>query len=147
MRRLEASLVGYAATMAAAAVMPTLALELAALFATGFFSFAYITMVSTGVQVNVSPDHRGRVLALWSMAFLGTTMIGAPIIGWVSNAWGPRAGLLAGAASCLLAAGIAFADRERDPGLESRLDERLDEGRDPGREGARPAVTAVTPGD
>jgi MFS family permease len=113
MRRLEASLIAFGLAMTGAALAPTLALEFVALMLTGFFAFAYITLVSTSVQVNVTPEHRGRVLALWSMAFLGTTMIGAPIIGWISNVWGPRAGLLAGAAACLVAAVVAFSSRER----------------------------------
>lgn len=122
MRRLEASLIAFGFTMAVAAVAPSLVLEFLALFITGFFSVAYITLVSTGVQVSTTAEHRGRVLALWSMAFLGTTMIGAPIVGWISNEWGPRAGLLAGGAGCLVAAVLAFADRERGTGLaDARL--------------------------
>lgn len=114
MRRLEVTLLATALTMAAAALAPSLALELVALLAVGVTSFAYVTLASTAVQVNVTPDHRGRVLALWSMAFLGTTMIGAPVIGWVANTWGPRAGLLTGAVACVVAALLAFADHERE---------------------------------
>jgi MFS family permease len=114
MRRLEATLLATAVTMTLAALAPSLPLELAALLAVGVSSFAYITLASTAVQINVSSDHRGRVLALWSMAFLGTTMIGAPIVGWVANVWGARAGLLTGAIGCLVAAVLAFLDRERE---------------------------------
>jgi hypothetical protein len=42
------------------------------------------------------------------MAFLGSTVIGAPIIGWVSQVAGPRAGLGVGAVAALLAGGIGL---------------------------------------
>jgi hypothetical protein len=38
------------------------------------------------------------------MVFLGSTPIGGPIVGWISDAAGPRVGLLVGAASCAVAA-------------------------------------------
>jgi predicted MFS family arabinose efflux permease len=111
--RLELVLIGCFCAVAAAGIAPNLALEAAALVITGVTTFYYVAIASTGAQLNATPEHRGRVLALWSMAFLGTTMIGAPIIGWVSNAWGPRAGLLAGAAACLAAAALVYLDRIR----------------------------------
>jgi hypothetical protein len=49
---------------------------------------------------------RGRVMALYSVVFLGSTPIGAPLVGWLAGAAGPRAGLLAGAIAALVA-GIA----------------------------------------
>ncbi len=50
---------------------------------------------------------RGRVMALYSIVFLGSTPIGAPLVGWLAEAAGPRAGLVAGAGAALLAAAIA----------------------------------------
>ena len=50
---------------------------------------------------------RGRVMALYSIVFLGSTPIGAPLVGWLAEVAGPRAGLLAGAVAALLAAGVA----------------------------------------
>ena len=60
---------------------------------------------------------RGRVMALYSVVFLGSTPIGGPIVGWLSEVAGPRAGLvLAGVAALAAGVGgaIAFA-RRRDP--------------------------------
>ena len=65
---------------------------------------------------------RGRVMALYSVVFLGSTPIGGPIVGWLAEVAGPRAGLvLAGVAALAAAAGgwIAFA-RRRDPELQRR---------------------------
>ena len=47
---------------------------------------------------------RGRVMALWSIAFLGTTPIGGPIIGAISDHSNPRIGLAVGGVSALIAA-------------------------------------------
>jgi predicted MFS family arabinose efflux permease len=54
------------------------------------------------LQVNTDPALRGRVMALYSVVFMGTTPIGAPIVGLVSQAAGPRAGLALGGAAVLL---------------------------------------------
>jgi hypothetical protein len=50
---------------------------------------------------------RGRVMALYSVVFLGSTPIGAPIAGWLSEAAGPRTGMLLGAIAALVAAAAA----------------------------------------
>ena len=47
---------------------------------------------------------RGRVMALYSVVFLGSTPIGAPLVGWIAEAVGPRAGLVLGALAALAAA-------------------------------------------
>jgi MFS family permease len=58
---------------------------------------------------------RGRVIALWQVAFQGTTPVGGPAIGWIIAATNPRIGLAVGGASCFVAAlgGIALARRSR----------------------------------
>jgi MFS family permease len=53
------------------------------------------------LQLTADPQFRGRVMALWAMAFLGSTPIGGPIIGAISEAASPRAGLVTGAIACL----------------------------------------------
>ena len=50
------------------------------------------------------PSFRGRVTALWSVTFLGSTPVGGPIVGAVAQHLGPRAGLGLGTAACLAAA-------------------------------------------
>ena len=65
---------------------------------------------------------RGRVMALYSVVFLGSTPIGGPIAGWLAEAIDPRAGLvLAGASGVIAAVGAraAFA-RPRRPRLRAR---------------------------
>jgi hypothetical protein len=55
------------------------------------------------------------VIALWQVAFQGTTPIGGPAIGWIIAATDPRTGLVVGGASCFVAAlgGVALARRSR----------------------------------
>ena len=110
-RWLEGSLLLFGAAMFLGAAAPTIAVELVALFFMGGTGFAFVAIGSTSVQVHAGSVHRGRVLALWSMAFLGSTMVGAPLIGWISQVFGPRAGVAVGGASCLVAAALVLVDR------------------------------------
>ena len=55
--------------------------------------------------MNAAPEMRGRVMALWAVAFLGTTPIGGPIIGIIAQSWGARWALAVGALSAM-AAGV-----------------------------------------
>jgi hypothetical protein len=51
---------------------------------------------------------RGRVMALWAVAFMGSTPIGGPLIGWITSSAGARVGLSVGAASCFAACLIGW---------------------------------------
>ncbi|CUU55572.1 Predicted arabinose efflux permease, MFS family [Parafrankia irregularis] len=95
---LASGLFGVVLLLAAAA--PTLALEVVALVLVGAASVAFIATGNATVQLSSAPEMRGRVMALWSVAFLGSTPVGGPIAGWVAQTFGARAGLvLAGAAA------------------------------------------------
>jgi MFS family permease len=89
-----------------AAVAPSLEVEVLVLLLVGATSTAFLSTASSTLQLSSEPRFRGRVMALWSMAFLGSTPIGGPIIGLVSEGASPRAGLLVGAAACLICAAI-----------------------------------------
>jgi MFS family permease len=107
--------------LALAALAPTLELQVLALVPLGAASVTFAAGVNSTLQVAVEPVMRGRVMALYSIVFLGSTPIGAPLVGWLAEVAGPRAGLWAGAAACLVAAGgaaVAFrrAERYRRPG-------------------------------
>jgi MFS family permease len=90
-----------------AAIAPTLWIEIAALMLVGAASVTFAAGVNSSLQLAVDPAMRGRVMALYSVVFLGSTPIGAPIAGWLSEAAGPRAGLLLGALAAIVAAGAA----------------------------------------
>ncbi|WP_051222662.1 MFS transporter [Agrococcus lahaulensis] len=87
----------------AAAVSPHIVLFGVALVVAGFTAQLFMTNANSMVQLTSAPEMRGRVMALYGAVFMGGTPIGAPIVGWVADAWGPRAGLLVAAATCLLA--------------------------------------------
>ncbi|HZI90916.1 MAG TPA: MFS transporter [Thermoleophilaceae bacterium] len=99
-----------------AAAAPTLPLLAGALVLVGAASVTFAAGVNSTLQLAVEPEMRGRVMALYSVVFLGSTPIGAPLAGWLSEAAGPRAGLMMGAAAALLAAGAAWAWSRRAAG-------------------------------
>ena len=96
---------GFSLVVAAAA--PTLAVELIALVIVGAVSIAFNSTTNSTLQLEAEPQMRGRVMALWATAFQGSTAIGGPVAGWVSQEWGGRAGLLLGAITCLVVALVA----------------------------------------
>jgi MFS family permease len=101
---LTAMLFGMA--IALASVAPNLLVALMLFVAVGALSVLFISIGNTTLQLASVPQMRGRVMALWSIAFLGTTPIGGPIIGALADHSNPRIGLLAGGLSCILAAGL-----------------------------------------
>ena len=83
-----------------AGLAPTYSLFAALLIPCGFFALTVTTTANSTVQLSTAPEFRGRVMALYTAIFLGGTPLGAPIIGWVGDAFGPRWTLLAGAIAC-----------------------------------------------
>jgi MFS family permease len=96
----------FAVAIAAAAVVRGLALELVALAAVGAASVTFLSKGNSTLQLAAEPQMRGRVMALWSVAFLGSTPIGGPIAGAVAQHLGGRWGLGLGAAACVFAAAL-----------------------------------------
>ena len=79
----------------------------------GFGSILFMTASTAIVQMRADPAMRGRVLALQAIVFLGTTPIGGPILGWVCEQFGARAGFALGGAAGLAAAAWGwFATRQ-----------------------------------
>jgi len=131
----SSTLFGVAMLLAAAA--PTLELQIAALIPLGAASVTFAAGVNSILQIAVEPVMRGRVMALYSIVFLGSTPIGAPLVGWLAEAAGPRAGLVAGGLAALLAAavaGVAFS-RASQYRRESDGDEPIGDGRPQPRRG------------
>lgn len=104
--------IGFGALALLAAGAPTIALELAALAPLGAASVMLAASVNSALQLAADPAMRGRVMALYSIVFLGSTPIGAPLAGYLSETIDPRAALvMAGVAGIVagLAARTAFA--------------------------------------
>jgi len=73
----------------------------------GAFSMVFIATANSTLQLTSRHEMRGRVMTLYALVFLGSTPIGGPLIGWISQQWGPRAGLFLGGALSLVAAAAA----------------------------------------
>jgi MFS family permease len=92
-----------------AAVAPALAVELPLLALLGAASVTFAATINSTLQLAVSPEMRGRVMALYSVVFLGSTPIGGPLSGWLAEAYDPRVALALAGASGLSAAWAARA--------------------------------------
>ncbi|HVT65133.1 MAG TPA: MFS transporter [Mycobacteriales bacterium] len=99
----------FGVLLALAAVAPNLWLELIALAAVGAASVTFISKGNSTLQLAAAPQMRGRVMALWAVAFLGSTPIGGPVAGAIAQHVGARWGLGLGALACGLAAALGAA--------------------------------------
>jgi MFS family permease len=96
----------FAIGLAFAAVMPTVWLFGIALVVVGIAAQTFTTTIISTVQLSTAPAMRGRVMAIVMAIALGGTPVGAPIVGWVADTFGPRWALAVGAAAGLAAAAI-----------------------------------------
>lgn len=94
----------FGAGCAIAALMPNYWLFGVALVAVGISSQTLMTTANGVVQMTTDPKLRGRVMAIYMAIFMGGTPIGAPLVGWVADAFGPRWALGVAAASGFAAA-------------------------------------------
>lgn len=106
----------FGAAILATAAAPTVAVALVALTVVGATSVTFLAVGNTTLQLTSDPRFRGRVMALWTVAFLGSTPLGAPIIGWVSEQISPRGGLVVGGLACLVAAAVGAIALAREHG-------------------------------
>ncbi len=97
----------FGITVLLAAVAPSYWFFAAALTLVGVVSQTLMTAANSTVQLTTEPAMRGRVMALYMAIFVGGTPLGAPVVGWVANEFGPRWAMGVGAASGLLAALLA----------------------------------------
>jgi MFS family permease len=92
-----------------AGLMPTYATYAAVLPILGLAALLTMTASNASVQMGVDPQLRGRVMALYAMVMMGGTPVGAPLIGWVGQAFGPRWTLIGGGALTILGVIITVA--------------------------------------
>jgi MFS family permease len=121
---LAALAVLFGTAMAALAAAPTLALALAALVLVGASSASFAATTNALLQLSAAHAVRGRVMALWSVVYLGSTAIGGPLIGWVSQQAGPRAGVAVGAVATLATGAALLRAVARETGASAPLGRR-----------------------
>lgn len=98
------ALAGFALATCALALAPTYLSFAILLVPVGLAALTVMTTANASVQLTTEPAMRGRVMALYMTIFMGGTPLGAPMIGWIGDAWGARWTLLIGA----IATGVAF---------------------------------------
>ena len=108
MRILLAGAFVFGVGCALAAVMPTYTLFGVALILVGISVQTFTTSTNSLVQLSTEPEMRGRVLAILLGLAMGGTPIGAPIVGWVADRFGPRWALGVGAAAGIAAASVGL---------------------------------------
>jgi MFS family permease len=107
---------------AVAAMMPNYVAFGVVLFIIGLAAQTFTTSTNSIVQTSTEPGMRGRVIAILLAIALGGTPVGAPIVGWIADTFGPRWALGAGAAAGLLAAMVAIVylvRRRRDTAVDA----------------------------
>jgi MFS family permease len=139
----------FGAGLAIAALMPTYVLFAISLILVGWSAQTFNTTANSSVQLLTEPVMRGRVMAIYMAISMGCTPLGAPLVGWVADAFGPRWSVAVGAASGFLAVllGIGYLARYR--GLRLRIIEgfprvRMNP-REPAADARRPDYRAPDP--
>ena len=94
----------FGVSMTALAIAPTAAFAYLVIPVVGAAMIGTLTSTNVLLQLNALPEMRGRVMALFSVAVIGSTPIGGPVIGWVGDQFGGRASIIVGAVAAILAA-------------------------------------------
>jgi MFS family permease len=107
----------FAMVEVVAGLMPSYAWFAAVLPVLGLITLLTLTAANASIQMGVEPQLRGRVMALYFMLLMGGGALGAPILGWVGEALGPRWTLIGGGAltalGVLLGAAVVVRRRQR----------------------------------
>jgi MFS family permease len=118
------SVIGAAAvlglTLVIAASAPNQIVTEVMLVPVGVMAVFFGSTANAHMQIWSAPQLRGRVMAIYTLLTLGTTVVGGPFIGWVCGQWSPRTGLaFAGTATFVVAAALAVSRfaRGRAPAL------------------------------
>ena len=119
---------GRVLTLAISAAAFGIALGAAALVPTpaGAASVVYSSSTNGTLQIRADPSMRGRVVALYIIAFMGSTAVGGPLVGVVGQVFGPRASLWVGAIGCAAAVLLALAYELRERGRREPARTRRD---------------------
>jgi MFS family permease len=117
------SAVGFSVMAMLVSLAPNAVVAMIGLVPMGVFSMTFIATANSTLQLSSRHEMRGRVMALYALVFLGSTPLGGPLIGWISQQWGARSGLFVGGAVSLVAAVAAalsvWRQRRRAPAEEA----------------------------
>ncbi|MGW2740805.1 MFS transporter [Streptomyces sp. NPDC001450] len=96
LRVLIAAAVAFGTLETVAALAPSYWLFALLMVPIGVFGLTVNVTANTAVQMATDPAMRGRVMALFMMVFMGGTPLGAPVVGWITDTYGPRVGFVLG---------------------------------------------------
>ncbi len=82
---------------------PTLLVATLLMIPLGISSMGFLATMNATLQLSASDAMRGRVMAIYFVLFVGSTPVGAPIVGWVAATFSPRAALALGGAATIAA--------------------------------------------
>lgn len=116
--RLVAVAAAFGLAVSAVSFAPTILVAYAIMPLIGAASVSMISISNATLQINSAPHLRGRVMSLFSVALIGSTPIGGPLVGWIGEHVNPRASLLLGGIAALAAAGYGWVQLER-PGTRT----------------------------
>lgn len=105
--QLALATVAFGVTTIAVGLSPTIEASFVAVLLMGGAYSAFVAFSSSALQLSTDEQFQGRVVALWASAFVGSTAIGGPIMGWISEYYGARSALVSGGLVALAAAWIA----------------------------------------
>jgi MFS family permease len=88
---------------------PSFVLALTVIVGVGVTNIIFNTVGRTLMIISSDPAMRGRVMALYSIVFLGSTPIGGPIVGWACQAWGARSGFVIAGVTAIAGAAVMMA--------------------------------------
>ncbi|MBV9449176.1 MAG: MFS transporter [Streptosporangiaceae bacterium] len=142
-RALCLAAIGWGVAILAAAAAPDMPLELAALLFVGYGSITFNSFAKTALQLAAKPTMRGRVMALWALAWLGSTPVGGPIVGWTGEVAGARWSLVIGGLAALACGLLALPALTR---IDARRSLTLAAGSADARQPDTVADLAVVPG-
>ncbi len=96
--------------MTAVALSPTIGVAYAIILVMGAGQMTFMGANNSMVQLGSDPQMRGRVMAVYTIAVLGTTPIGGPFIGWLSSVTSPRVGMAVGGLATVIASAVFVGD-------------------------------------
>ena len=106
----------FGVAICVAAVAPTLGIFIGLLLLVGAGQIAFLATCNSLIQLRSDPVMRGRVMAVYTITLLGSTPIGGPTVGWISERFGPRWGLAVGGIATIIGVvvfGTAFVRARR----------------------------------
>ncbi|MGA4802432.1 MFS transporter [Streptomyces lavendulocolor] len=122
LRLLVGGAVAFGVLEIAAAFSPSFWLFALLLVPIGMFGLTVNVTANSSVQLATDPVMRGRVMSLYMMVFVGGTPVGAPLLGWITDTYGARAGFATGGAVSLAAAVVIGLVLARVGGLRLKVE-------------------------